>query len=81
MKRVVTVSINTDYAVTPLAKLVQTANDYKCSIYLEMDNAKVDAKSIMGVMGLAMVNGKQVVIHAEGEDEAEAVTALEEFLR
>jgi phosphotransferase system HPr (HPr) family protein len=82
MKKNVIVQMNTtDYSQTPIARIVQVANSYKSRIYLEMGNARANAKSIMGVMGLAMINGEQVVIHAEGEDEAEAVSALEEFLR
>ena len=45
------------------------------------DTREVNAKSIMGVMSLALLNGTQIVIDAEGEDEAEAVNALETFLK
>lgn len=64
----------------PIANLVQMANKYASRIYLEMGEARVNAKSIMGMMGLALMNGETVVVDAEGEDEEEAVRALAKFL-
>lgn len=81
MKKNVTVQMQSDVEARPIALLVQTANQFKSQIYLEVGDAKVNAKSIMGVMSLALLNGTQIVIDAEGEDEAEAVTALETFLK
>ena len=81
MKKNVTVQMQSDVEARPIALLVQTANRFKSQIYLEVGDAKVNAKSIMGVMSLALLNGAQIVIDAEGEDEAEAVNALETFLK
>lgn len=81
MKKNVTVQMQSDVEARPIALLVQTANQFKSQIYLEVGAAKVNAKSIMGVMSLALLNGTQIVIDAEGEDEAEAVNALETFLK
>ena len=81
MRKNVTVEMQNDVEARPIALLVQTANQFKSQIYLEVGDAKVNAKSIMGVMSLALLNGTQIVIDAEGEDEAEAVTALETFLK
>lgn len=81
MKKNVTVQMQNDVEARPIALLVQTANQFKSRIYLETGDARVNAKSIMGVMSLALLNGTQIVIDAEGEDEAEAVTALETFLK
>ena len=81
MKKNVTVQMQNDVEARPIALLVQTANQFKSQIYLETGDARVNAKSIMGVMSLALLNGTQIVIDAEGEDEAEAVTALETFLK
>ena len=44
------------------------------------DNKRVNVKSIMGMMSMALLNGEEVVIDAEGEDEQEAIAAIEEFL-
>jgi catabolite repression HPr-like protein len=80
MKKNVMVQMSTEFEARPIAHLVQIANGYDSRIYLELGKARVNAKSIMGVMGLALVNGEQVVLDAEGEDETEAVEALEKFL-
>ena len=44
------------------------------------DNKRVNVKSIMGMMSMALLNGEEVVIDAEGEDEEAAAAAIEEFL-
>lgn len=64
----------------PVAMLVQVASQYESSVYLECADKKVNAKSIMGMMSLGLDNGESVTVIAEGSDEAEAVTALENFL-
>jgi phosphocarrier protein len=60
----------------PSALLVQTTKDFKCSIYLEKENEKINAKSIMGIITLAAGFGTELKISAEGEDEQEAVAAV-----
>ena len=65
---------------TPIAQLVQLANQFSSSIYFEMDTKKVNAKSIMGMMSLVLTAGDVVTIDAEGEDDAKAVDEIEKFL-
>ncbi len=65
----------------PLALLVQTANQYASRIYLEIDEKRVNVKSIMGVMSLVMGKGAEIVLDVEGADEREAMEAMEAFLR
>ena len=61
--------------------LVQKANQFSSQIYMESgDNKRVNVKSIMGMMSMALLNGEEVVIDAEGEDEEAATAAIEEFL-
>ena len=60
--------------------LVQTENKFKSDIYLEYGQAKVNAKSIMGMMSLRMDYETRVTVEVEGEDEAEAMSAMEAFL-
>ena len=64
----------------PVAFLVQVASQFDSSIYLEAGEKKVNAKSIMGMMSLALLNGEKIVLDVEGEDEEEAAAALEKFL-
>ena len=65
---------------TPIAHLVQLANQFSSSIYFEMDTKKVNAKSIMGMMSLVLTAGDVVTIDVEGEDDAKAVDEIEKFL-
>lgn len=80
MKRNVVVRMNADFEARPIANLVQVANRYSSRVYLEMEAKRVNAKSIMGMMSLALINGEEVVLDVEGEDEEEAIAALEKFL-
>ena len=80
MKKSVVVKMKQDFEARPIANLVQVANRYESKIYLEHGDSRVNAKSIMGMMSLALLNGEEILVDAEGADEAEAVAAIEEFL-
>lgn len=80
MKKSVVVKMQQDFEARPIANLVQVANRYESKIYLEHGDSHVNAKSIMGMMSLALLNGEEILVDAEGADEAEAVAAIEEFL-
>lgn len=58
------------------AKLVATASRFAAKIDLSKNSKTVNGKSIMGVMMLAATCGTEIEIHAEGEDEQEAIDAL-----
>lgn len=64
----------------PIAMLVQVASKYDSSVYIESESKKVNAKSIMGMMGLGLDSGDTVTVIADGSDEAEAVAGIENFL-
>ena len=59
---------------------VQKANEFECSIYLELESRRMNAKSLLGIMSLGVVTGAKVTITAQGTDAEAAVTALEELL-
>ena len=80
MKKSVVVKMQQDFEARPIANLVQVANRYESKIYLEHGDSRVNAKSIMGMMSLALLNGEEILVYAEGADEAEAVAAIEDFL-
>lgn len=63
-----------------LAELVAIAGGFSSKISIRMDSRTVNAKSIMGIMGLGLDIGKMVILEAEGTDEQAALTAMEEFL-
>ncbi len=79
MKKSVTVGLEAGLEARPIALLVQNANQFTSSIYLIIDEKRINAKSIMGVMSLVLMNGTEVVIEAEGPDEAEAIASLVAF--
>ncbi|KGR75820.1 HPr family phosphocarrier protein [Ureibacillus sinduriensis] len=58
------------------ALFVQEANRFKSEVYLQKDEKKVNAKSIMGIMSLAIARGTTVTLIADGKDEQDAVNGL-----
>ena len=80
MKKDIVVKSNAVLEARPLAELVATAEHFKSKITLNMEDKCVNAKSIMGIMGLGLDPGRTVTIEAAGEDEEEAIAAISEFL-
>lgn len=64
----------------PSAMLVTAAAKFQSEIFFTKDSLKVNGKSIMGVMMLAAEKGSQVIIEADGSDEAAAVDELERVI-
>ena len=60
---------------------VQKANEFDSSIWLESDNRKMNAKSLLGIMSLGVVTGSVVNLIASGPDAEAAVNALEALLQ
>ena len=60
---------------------VQKANEFNSSIWIESDNRKMNAKSLLGIMSLGIVTGATVTLSAMGADAEAAVTALEVLLQ
>ncbi len=76
MERRVTVRLKTGLQARPAALFVQEANRYKSEIYVEKDGKRINAKSIMGVMSLAVASGSEIILAAEGADAEKALDAL-----
>ena len=75
-----TVQLASGLEARPVAVLVQVASQYESKIYVEIDNKKVNAKSIMGMMTLGLSTGESVVVSAEGTDEEAAIENIEKYL-
>ena len=60
----------------PATFFIQKANEFKSSIWVEKDERKVNAKSLLGVLSLGITKGTSIAIIADGADEQEAVTTL-----
>lgn len=72
----VNVQLKSGLQARQAALFVQEANRYNSDVYLEKEGKKVNAKSIMGIMSLAISKGTEVIISADGSDEESAVGAL-----
>ena len=64
----------------PATFFIQKANEFKCSIWVEKEERRVNAKSLLGVLSLGIVKGTSINLIADGSDEKEAVEALIELI-
>ena len=60
---------------------VQKANEFKSSVWLESENRRMNAKSLLGIMSMGIVTGAVVSLSADGADAEDAVNALENLLQ
>jgi len=64
----------------PATFFIQKANEFKSSIWVEKEERRVNAKSLLGVLSLGIVGGTAIRIIADGTDESEAVDSLVELV-
>lgn len=76
----ITINIPTNMEARPVALLVQVASQFESSVYVELQDKKVNAKSIMGMMSLSFNEGEEVTIITKGVDEEEAMNKIEAYL-
>ena len=60
---------------------IQKANDFQSSIWIEAEERKINAKSLLGVLSMAIVPGTELTITADGTDEELTVKSLAEMLK
>ena len=72
----VTVTNTSGLHARPATFFVQKANCFKCSIWVEKEDRRVNAKSLLGVLSLGIAKGMQIKMLADGVDEADALDAL-----
>ena len=63
-----------------IALFIQIASQYDSSVYVEVKNKKVNAKSIMGMMTLGLDAGEEITLSANGDDENAAMESIEQYL-
>ncbi|HPU62816.1 MAG TPA: HPr family phosphocarrier protein [Mobilitalea sp.] len=80
VKRKIVINIPNGLEARPVAMLVQVASQYESSIYVESDDKKVNAKSIMGMMSLGLASGETITVTADGPDEEQAIDNIEKYL-
>ena len=84
MKKITyTVKAEAGLHARPVGLLVKQSASFKSNIKIlsEASGKEADLKRLMAVMALGVKQGDSIVVSAEGEDEAEAVTAIETFLK
>lgn len=76
IKREMTIVNNIGLHARPATFFIQKANSFKSSIWIEKDDRKVNAKSLLGVLSLGIAKGMVVTLVADGQDENAAVDGL-----
>ena len=76
------VTINNEVGLhaRPATFFIQKANEFKSGIWVEKDERRVNAKSLLGVLSLGITKGSTITLRADGSDEKEAVAALSELV-
>lgn len=75
------VVVSADFMEKPIALLVQTAGQFSSNIYLQLGTKNINLKSIMGVISIGSLDGKEVIIAVDGTDEQQACDAIVEYLK
>lgn len=76
----VTVQNSVGLHARPATFFIQRANEFKSSIWVEKDERRVNAKSLLGVLSLGIVKGTKINIVADGSDQEEAVKTLVDLI-
>lgn len=80
LQQQVTVQLQAGLQARQAATFVQKANQFKSDIFIEKEQKHINAKSIMGVMSLAISSGEEITLSVDGEDEQQATEKLTQFL-
>ena len=75
-----TVELEAGLQARQAASFVQEANSFMSDIFIEKGTKHINAKSIMGVMSLAISSGESITLTTDGEDEQQAIEKLSKFL-
>ena len=76
----VTINNQVGLHARPATFFIQKANEFKSSIWVEKEERRVNAKSLLGVLSLGIVKGTAITIIADGADEEEAIITLSELI-
>ena len=80
VSRSVTIQNSVGLHARPATFFIQKANNFKSSLWIEKEDCRVNAKSLLGVLSLGIVKGTTITIIADGNDENEAVCALVDLI-
>ena len=80
ISRGVTINNSVGLHARPATFFVQKANSFKSSIWVEKEDCRVNAKSLLGVLSLGITKGTAITLIADGADEASAIDGLAELI-
>ena len=80
ISRNVTIANSVGLHARPATFFIQKANSYRSSIWVENEDRRVNAKSLLGVLSLGIVKGMTVTLIADGPDEADALAGLADLI-
>ena len=80
LSRTITVQNQVGLHARPATFFIQKSNEFKSSIWIQKDERKVNAKSLLGVLSLGITKGTEIEIITDGIDEEEAINALEALI-
>lgn len=80
ISRDVTINNNGGLHSRPATYFIQKANSYNSSIWIQKDDRKMNAKSLLGVLSIGIAKGMTVTLIADGPDEKAALDGLEELI-
>ena len=80
VEKKVQITHSEDHEFELATMIVQLASRFNSLIMITMDNKRVNAKSMIGMMSLGLIDDDEVVVTAEGDDENEAVACMAELL-
>ena len=81
VSKTIQVNLAADAEARPVAVLVQKASQFESKVYIQSDEKKINAKSIMGMMSLGIAQGAEIMVSADGPDENAAVEELTQYLQ
>ncbi|MFL6561256.1 MAG: HPr family phosphocarrier protein [Bacillus sp. (in: firmicutes)] len=76
IQKTVTINRNEGLYAQPVNQLVQNASRFNADIFLTYKGRKVNVKSVLGVLSLAIPKQAEIILEASGDDEREALTAV-----
>lgn len=80
ISREVTITNSIGLHARPATFFIQKANGYKSSVWVEKEDRKVNAKSLLGVLSLGVAQGMTIKLIADGSDEVDALEGLQELI-